>query len=117
MRKTFLVIFALALFGILAIAGDTLTLKGDIIDNRCVKLAGDNVSEFVKAHTKQCALMGPCASSGYSIFADSKLHKFDTESNKKIEEFLKKETSKLQVVVTAEKTGEELSLLTIANQE
>ncbi len=37
--------------------------------------------------------------------------------NKKIEEFLKKETSKLQVVIAAEKAGEELSLLTIANQE
>ncbi len=117
MRKTSLVILAVALFGVLAVAGDTLTLKGDIIDNRCVGRAGDNVSEFVKTHTKQCALMPPCVASGYSIFADGKLHKFDQESNKKIEEFLKKETSKLQVVVTAEKTGEELSLLTIANQE
>ncbi len=117
MRKTYLIILTLALFGVLALAGDTLTLKGDIIDNRCVGRAGDNVSEFVKTHTKQCALMTPCVASGYSIFADGKLHKFDLESNKKIEEFLIEDTSKLQVVITAEKAGEELSLLTIVNQE
>jgi hypothetical protein len=51
------------------------------------------------------------------LFAEGVLHKFDQESNKKIEEFLNKETSKLQVVVTAEKSGEELNLLTIANQK
>lgn len=117
MRKTFLVILVLALFGGLALAGDAMTLKGDIIDNNCVDRAGDNVSEFVKTHTKQCALMPSCVASGYSILADGKLHKFDQESNKKIEEFLNKETSILKVIVTAEKSGEELNLLTITNQK
>jgi hypothetical protein len=80
-------------------------------------MSKDNLAEFVKTHTKACALMPDCAASGYSIFADGKLNKFDQASNKKVEEFLKKDESKLEVVVKAEKVGEELKLASIENQK
>lgn len=97
---------------------DVLTLKGDIIDNMCASSQKpEALAEFVKTHSKTCALMPTCVASGYSIFADGKLQKFDTASNAKIEEFLKKDDSKLQVVVMATKVGDELSLGTIENQK
>lgn len=98
-------------------AGETMTLKGDIIDNMCADGHKDELAEFVKTHTKECALMPACAASGYSLYAGGKLHRFDAAGNAKIEEFLKTENSKLQVAVTVKKVGEELSLVSIANQE
>jgi hypothetical protein len=125
MKKLSAVILALGLITILgvtlqgkaAVAGpETMTLKGDIIDNKCAAANKDNLSDFVKTHSKQCALMPACAASGYSIYADGMLYKFDQESVKKVHEFLKKEDSKLQVVVAVTKAGEEYNLVSIENQ-
>jgi hypothetical protein len=97
-------------------ASDVMTLKGDVIDNMCAGAQSpEGLAGFVKTHTKTCALS--CAASGYAIYSDGKLTKFDKDSSLKVEEFLKKETSKLQVVVEAKKAGEELSLVSIKNQE
>jgi len=96
---------------------EVVTLKGDVIDNQCATANKADLANFVKTHTKQCALMPTCAASGYSIFSDGKLYAFDKESSAKVEEFLKKDDSKLQVVVTANKSGDNLSLVSIANQE
>jgi hypothetical protein len=95
---------------------ETMTLKGDIIDNMCANGNKDNLAEFVKSHPKSCALMPNCVASGYSLFVDGKLHKFDDASNKKIVEFLKKSDSKLQVTVTITKTEDLISLVSIENQ-
>jgi len=96
---------------------EAIVLKGDIIDNMCADANKDNLAEFVKTHTKECALMPNCQASGYSIFADGKLSKFDAASNAKVAEFLKNADSKLQVIVTAKQVGDELSLSSIENQE
>lgn len=93
----------------------TLVLKGDIIDNMCAGAQKNQLPAFVKTHTKECALQ--CAASGYSIFSDGKLSRFDKASNAKIEEFLKKPDSKLQVVITAEPEGKKLDLISIENQQ
>jgi len=99
-------------------AEKAITLKGDIIDNHCAGSQNKNqLTAFVKTHTKECALMPLCAASGYSIFSNGKLLKFDKVSNTKIEEFLKKPDSKLQVMVTAEKENKELSIVSIENQK
>ncbi|MFH1641187.1 MAG: hypothetical protein ABIA66_04385 [Candidatus Omnitrophota bacterium] len=96
---------------------ETMILKGDIIDNMCVGTkTPKEVAELVKTHTKQCALMPGCVASGYSILADGMLQKFDMESNVMIEDFLKKEDSKLQVEVVVKKMGDNLSLVSIKNQ-
>jgi hypothetical protein len=125
MRRLALTILMVGMLTILVLAiqleafsgeEDTLTLKGDIIDNMCAKASQDNLTEFVKNHTKECALMTHCAASGFAIYADGQLHKFDETSNKKIEEFLKKSNSKLQVEVKVKKSGEEFSLVSIKSQ-
>ena len=117
MRK---VVFAVMLVSLVAVAileGKVITLKGTFIDNRCADLNKDNLAEFIKTHPKECALMPDCVASGYSIFADGKLYKFDQASSKKVEEFLKKAESKLEVVVQAAWEGEELKLVSIENQK
>ncbi len=99
-------------------AATEITLTGDVIDNMCAGTkTSAELSEFVKTHTKECALMPNCAETGYSIFADGKLYKFDKDSSAKVEAFLKQADSKLQVVITAKQSGEELSLVNIENQK
>jgi len=96
---------------------DAVVLKGDVIDNTCASANKDKLAEFVKTHTKQCALMPGCIESGYSFYADGKLYAFDKDSNAKVVEFLKKADSKLQVTITAKQVGDELSLVSIENQK
>ncbi|MFA4889757.1 MAG: hypothetical protein WC628_09335 [Candidatus Omnitrophota bacterium] len=96
---------------------ETVTLKGEVIDNACVSSqTPENLANFIKKHTKQCALKPVCAASGYSIYADGKVLKFDKDSSAKVEQFLKEKKSKLLVVVEAKKIGDELSLVSIKNQ-
>ena len=95
----------------------TVSLKGDVIDNTCASANRDKLAEFVKTHTKQCALMPGCIESGYSFYANGKLYAFDKDSYAKVVEFLKKADSKLQVAITAKQVGDELSLVSIENQK
>ena len=98
-------------------AVETVELKGVIIDNMCASAKPEGLADFVKTHTKQCVLMADRQASGYSIFVDEKLTRFDKESTAKIVEFLSKEDSKLTVVVMANKAADELILVSIKNQE
>ncbi|MDD5108795.1 MAG: hypothetical protein PHC29_04730 [Candidatus Omnitrophica bacterium] len=100
-----------------ATTSDVMMLKGDIIDNMCAGMNKDTLADFVKTHTKECALKPACMETGYSIFADGKLSKFDKDSNAKVAEFLNKADSKLQVAITAKQVGDELSLVSIENQK
>ncbi len=117
MKKATMAALLAALVGLFGLAADVLSFKGDIVDNMCAAENKDNLAEFLKTHTKECALMSDCVASGYSIFAEGRLYRFDQASSKKIEEFLRKTDSKLQVVVKAEKVGKELKLLSIENQK
>ena len=114
MKKVAVVVL---LVGLVGLAADILSLKGDIVDNMCAAENKDHLADFLKIHTKECALMSDCVASGYSIFADGKLYKFDQASNKKIEEFLRQPDSKLQVVLKAEEADKELKLVSIQNQK
>lgn len=135
MKKTLFVLMVICFVGSLAFAADmptgsatsvagvtvadvtgAMTLKGYIIDNMCANANKDTLAEFVTTHTKECALKPGCIDSGYSIFADGQLYAFDKDSTAKIAEFLKKDESTLQVTVTAKQVGDELSLVSIENQ-
>jgi hypothetical protein len=125
MKKLILIAVALCLLTTFAFAAEAVTavignavmpIKGTIIDNACAGANKDNLAEFIKTHPKSCALMPNCVASGYSIYADGKLMQFDKGSGAKIEEFLKKDDSKLEVVVETEKAGDELKLVSIKNQ-
>jgi len=99
-------------------ATKTVVIKGDIIDNLCADTQKpEELAKFIKTHTKQCTLQPQCIASGYSIFSDGKLMKFDKISNIDIEAFLNMPGSKLQVVVEYEKVGDLLRLVYIKNQK
>jgi hypothetical protein len=98
-------------------ANATITLKGTLIDDTCAGANSANLADFIKTHTKQCALMSGCINSTYSLYANGKLYKFDQLSSDKVTEFLRKEENRLDVVVTARDKNGELSLISIANQE
>lgn len=101
-----------------------MTYMGTIIDNLCATTNKANLGEFVKTHTKKCALMPNCAASGYSLYmSDGKLMPFDKAGNKKIVTFLKKKNvlkkkyGELTVTITASEANGELSIVSIQNHE
>lgn len=121
MKKVFFLGMALCLLAGLSFAQQgnaPITIKGVIIDNQCAgSQTPEQLAKFVLTHTKECALMPACVASGYSIFSNGKLRKFDKESNGKVESFLKKPESKLQVEIVAKENAGLLSVVSIANQK
>lgn len=94
-----------------------MVMKGTIIDNMCASSHQKDLAAFIKVHPKSCVLMPSCAASGYSLYADGKLYKFDKESNKKIEQFLMKKDSILKVEVNVIHVKNMLHLVSIKNQK
>jgi hypothetical protein len=116
--RLFVLTMVMFFIGTAVFAQGIVVLKGDIIDNMCAGTQSPGqLTDFVKAHTKGCALADQCAASGYAIFADGKLQKFDKESSEQIKFFLDKKDSKLQVVIEAKPSDQGLSLVSIKNQE
>jgi len=107
MRKLFPLIVVLALMAGALIAQDkTVTLTGYMIDNSCAaNHANDKTfATWVKTHGTSCALMEACEKSGYAVFADDKLYKFDDAGNSSAEALLKATKSKKGLHVKAEGT-------------
>jgi hypothetical protein len=95
----------------------TSTLSGVVVDNACASGHKDDLSEFVKTHTKDCALMPNCEASGYSLVTpDGKALAFDKASSLKIAKFLKTKKGTLNVEVKVKKAGNELVLVSIKNK-
>ena len=120
MRKSILTIlcatFLVLSFSLSIFAQENITLKGTIIDNKCAEANKADLANFIKTHTKECALMPDCAASGFAIYTNEKLlMKFDKESSVQVAEFLKKTDSTLNVVVVAKQAGCELNLVSIKN--
>ena len=108
MRKTFVLGLVLAM-SVVALAADKkdVKLSGYVIDNACSARAnGDGALEKVKAHSTKCAQMPNCAKSGYAIYADGKLYKFDEDGNKKVAELLKNTKSEKGLGVSLEGTAD-----------
>ncbi len=93
-------------------------IKGVIIDNLSVGAQKpENLAEFVKTYTKEYALQPQCVASGYAIFSNGRLIKFDKISNLDIEAFLRLPANRLQVIVECSKIGDLLRLVYIENQK
>ena len=116
MKKLMFVVVALCLVASLAYAAPII-MKGTIIDNACASNHMKDMATFIETHTKDCALMPVCVESGYSIYSDGKLTRFNAanDSNKKIANFLKMKDSKLTVEVGVTKIGDKLDLVSIKN--
>ena len=92
--------------------GKKATLTGHLVDQMC----GGEVKDAAKAadHSKECALMDHCASSGYGIFADGKYVKFDAEGSKKAKALVEKTKKEKDIAIIAEGTLED-DTLTVAS--
>jgi hypothetical protein len=107
MRKVFPLIVVLAVMaGALMAQDKTVTLTGYMIDNSCAaNHANDKTfATWVKTHGTSCAMMDACEKSGYAVFADDKLYKFDDAGNTSAEALLKATKSKKGLHVKAEGT-------------
>ncbi len=101
-----------------AVEAKAMTMEGYIIDTKCATANKDKLAEFVKTHEKECAMLPSCRKSGYNLYSDGKLYKFDKLSQDKVYKFLQKGDSKLHVKaeVTHEK-GDMIKLVSITNAE
>jgi hypothetical protein len=61
-----------------------------------------NAAEFIESHPTTCALMPNCVKSGYAVYADGKLYKFDQDGNKMAMRLLKTTKSKKGLLVEVE---------------
>jgi type 1 fimbria pilin len=97
------------MMSVVALAADKKEVKltGYVIDNACsARATGDTALDKVKAHSTKCAQMPNCAKSGYAIFADGKLYKFDEDGNAKVAELLKNTKAEKGFGVSVEGTVE-----------
>ena len=123
MSKILALLMGLLLVTSMAFAAETAasstptTLNGVVIDNACASGHKADLAEFVKTHTKDCALMPSCEASGYSLVTpDGQLQAFTKASNLKVAKFLKTKKGTLNVTVKVKKVGNELELVSIKNQ-
>ena len=84
----------------------TVTLDGYMIDNACAAshATDKTFGTWVKTHGTSCAMMDSCEKSGYAIYADDKVYKFDDKGNDSAAELLKNTKSKKGLHVKVEGT-------------
>lgn len=84
--------------------GKKATLTGHLVDQMC----GGEIKDAAKAagHSKECALMDHCASSGFGIFSNGKYVKFDAEGSKKAKALVEKTQKEKDITIVAEGTLE-----------
>jgi hypothetical protein len=93
------------------------TCSGTIIDNKCAKAQMQNLTEFIKTHTKECALMPECSASGYSFYTDGRLVEFTKDSTSLIIKFLQEKNSQLQAEAVVENLNGRIRLISIKSQK
>lgn len=93
------------------------TCTGTIIDNKCAKAQMKNLTEFIKTHTKECALMPECSASGYAFYTDGRLVEFTKDSTPLIVKFLQEKNSQLQAEAVVENLNGRIRLISIKNQK
>ncbi|HEY3384629.1 MAG TPA: hypothetical protein VGK32_22950 [Vicinamibacterales bacterium] len=120
--KKLAAVFTLALvtgLATLAVASESKTISGNLIDVACgTKHRGE--AGFADGHDKDCLLMDKCVASGYAVLTEEgKFLKFDTESNRKVLQFIKdteKDTG-WKVSVTGTIDGDMMSVTEISLQK
>jgi len=102
-----LAVLALVLMTAALVAQDkTVTLDGYMIDNACASshATDKTFGTWVKTHGTTCATMDSCEKSGYAVYADDKVYKFDDKGNDSAVELLKNTKSKKGLHVKVEGT-------------
>jgi hypothetical protein len=85
-------LLGLAAMTVAAQGTGTTTLTGYVVDQHCAgsMAAKTNAMEKAAGHSKDCALMESCASSGYGIFSEGKYYKFDAKGSEKAKALVEK---------------------------
>jgi hypothetical protein len=96
-------------------ASQTVILKGTVIDNASADAHKNELAAFLTFYNKTRALK--LQDADYSLFVDGMRYRFSKASTPAIELFLNKENSRLQVTVVAKKSGDELAVISLRNQE
>lgn len=81
-------------------------ISGYLMDNAC---AGSHAKDAdfgdrVKKHKTSCALMPSCEGSGFAVYSEGKLYKFDEAGNKSATALLKDTDTTMGVMVAVEGT-------------
>src|SRR5512143_1483527 len=58
-----------------------MAMEGYIIDTKCATANKDKLDDFVKVHSKECATAPACKATGYNLYSEGKLWKFDKKSS------------------------------------
>lgn len=124
MRKTLMLalsMFLVMVFGVTMAAAEkakTMTMDGYILDTKCATANQAKLAEFAPTHPKECAMAPDCHKSGYNLYSDGKLYKFDKKSSDKVYKFLEKADSKLHVKAEViHGKGDMVKLVSIKNAE
>lgn len=83
------------------------TVTGILQDKACSNKSMRDSDPYMAAskHTRACAMMGPCAGSGYGIVTkDGKFLKFDAKGDEQAKALLEKTTKKDNLAVSVEGT-------------
>jgi hypothetical protein len=92
-------------------------MRGIIIDNRSLEKYLDDIDRFILRYPKAQAILPISFESGYSIYSEGEIYRFNEESNEKIFEFLQERNNVLRVIVKVEEDEDgELKLISIKNQ-
>jgi hypothetical protein len=79
-------------------------LDGYMIDNACAASDKAKDKTWIKTHAPSCATMESCEKSGYAVYANDKLYKFDDAGNASAAELLKTTKSKKGLHIKVEGT-------------
>lgn len=95
---------------------ETLKITGTIIDNKSAEKYVKELDVFIQRYPKAQAVLPVSVESGYSIYSEGELYRFNKESNEKIVEFLVERNNVLKVAIEAKEVDDELVLVSIKNE-
>ena len=116
MKRIFftLMFLSFSVLNVFAHGPNDVILHGIVVDNETAAAHKNDLSAALKTYTKDQALAA--AKSGYSIYADGTLYPLTDGSNTDVVNFLKGNTSVLQVTIIAEKQGDKFWIERIVNK-
>ena len=98
---------------------ETEALEGYVIDNGCVrKNARDDLLEAARNHTAECALMGHCVESGYSLVNEGEgMAMLDAEATPKVMTAVRESDTEKGIRLHAERERRDGEMRTVAVEE